>query len=108
MPNRSGSTSSGGMKSLPYYYDEARQLYIWVLDTGGDFSRMVKQQYISLEDLRDYSKNRISRDHQRGCISYHFDVKYSHTCVYIVEDDFMEEEEVEEYTYMRCFIGYQH
>ncbi|KAJ6981076.1 hypothetical protein NC653_024458 [Populus alba x Populus x berolinensis] len=58
MPNRSGSTSSG-----------ARQLYIWVLDTGGDFSRMVKQQYISLEDLRDYSKNRISRDHQRGCIS---------------------------------------
>ncbi|CAN4112747.1 unnamed protein product [Withania somnifera] len=36
---------------------------------GCDFSRMVKQQYISLEDLRDCSEIRIFRDHQRGCIS---------------------------------------
>ncbi|EEF45318.1 uncharacterized protein LOC8271562 [Ricinus communis] len=66
---RSGSGSHGGMKSILYYYDETCHPYIWVHDTGGDFSRMVKQQYISLEDLRDYSEIRIFRDHQRGCIS---------------------------------------
>ncbi|GKV19534.1 hypothetical protein SLE2022_257060 [Rubroshorea leprosula] len=60
---------SGGMKSMLYYYDETCHPYIWVHDTGGDSSRMVKQQYISLEDLRDYSEIRIFRDHQRGCIS---------------------------------------
>ncbi|CAK7333013.1 unnamed protein product [Dovyalis caffra] len=69
MPGRSGSGSNGGMKSLLYYFDEACHPYIWVHDTGGDFSRMVKQQYISLEDLRDFSEIRIFRDHQRGCIS---------------------------------------
>ncbi|KAJ8767558.1 hypothetical protein K2173_017627 [Erythroxylum novogranatense] len=67
MPGRSAST--GSMKNLLYYYDETCQPYIWVHDTGGDFSRMVKQQYLSLEDLRDYSEIRIFRDHQRGCIS---------------------------------------
>ncbi|KAK6255029.1 hypothetical protein QUC31_016728 [Theobroma cacao] len=68
MPGRSGN-GSGGMKSLLYYYDETCHPYIWVHDTGGDSSRMVKQQYISLEDLRDCSEIRIFRDHQRGCIS---------------------------------------
>uniref|UniRef100_A0A2P2IPR5 Uncharacterized protein n=1 Tax=Rhizophora mucronata TaxID=61149 RepID=A0A2P2IPR5_RHIMU len=64
-----GKVASGGMKSLLYYYDEACQPYIWVHDTGGNFTRMVRQQYIGLEDLRNYSEIRIFRDHQRGCIS---------------------------------------
>ncbi|XP_022722784.1 uncharacterized protein LOC111279963 isoform X2 [Durio zibethinus] len=68
MPGRSGN-SSGGMKSLLYYYDETCHPYIWVHNTGGDSSRMVKQQYISLDDLRDCSEIRIFIDHQRGCIS---------------------------------------
>ncbi|GAB4851142.1 hypothetical protein Ancab_030436 [Ancistrocladus abbreviatus] len=57
------------VKRFLYYYDEGCQPYLWIHDTGGGFSRMVKQQYISLEDLRDYSEIRIYRDHQRGCIS---------------------------------------
>ncbi|XP_059649822.1 uncharacterized protein LOC132295513 [Cornus florida] len=80
MPSRGGggrggggtSTSSsvgGGMRRLLYYYDETCHPYIWIHDSVGDFSRMVKQQYISLEDLRDCSEIRIFRDHQRGCIS---------------------------------------
>ncbi|KAF5736822.1 EF-hand calcium-binding domain-containing protein 4A [Tripterygium wilfordii] len=66
--NKSGGNNVG-MKSLLYYYDEACQPYIWLHDTGGDSSRMVKQQYLSLDDLRDCSEIRIFRDHQRGCIS---------------------------------------
>ena len=58
-----------GMKSLLYYYDETCHPYVWINDTGGDSLRMVKQQYISLEDLRDYSEIRVFRDHQKGCIS---------------------------------------
>ena len=76
MPGKNGSSSSsggdvinGGMKSLLYYYDETCHPYIWINDTGTDSMRMVKQQYISLEDLRDYSEIRIFRDHQRGCVS---------------------------------------
>ncbi|KAK8571832.1 hypothetical protein V6N12_027903 [Hibiscus sabdariffa] len=64
-----GGNGGGGMKSLIYYYDQTCHPYIWVHDTVGDSSRMVKQQYISLEDLRDCSEIRIFRDHQRGCIS---------------------------------------
>ncbi|XP_057476668.1 uncharacterized protein LOC130764435 [Actinidia eriantha] len=68
--SRGGSgCGGGGMRGLPYYYDETCRPYIWVHDTGGNFSRMVKQQYICLEDLRDCSEIRIFRDHQRGCIS---------------------------------------
>ncbi|KAI3979852.1 hypothetical protein MKX01_042506 [Papaver californicum] len=56
MPVNSGGTYGGeAMKSLLYYYDETCQ--------------MVKQQYISVEDLRDCSEIKIFRDHQRGCIS---------------------------------------
>ncbi|XP_009616892.4 uncharacterized protein [Nicotiana tomentosiformis] len=66
--NKFGNNESG-MKSLLYYYDESCHPYIWINDTACDFSRMVKQQYISLEDLRDCSEIRIFRDHQRGCIS---------------------------------------
>ncbi|KAK9289060.1 hypothetical protein L1049_017531 [Liquidambar formosana] len=71
MPSRIGGSSGGGggMKSLLYYYDETCHPYIWIHDCVGDSSRMVKQQYISLEDLRDYSEIRIFRDHQKGCIS---------------------------------------
>lgn len=58
-----------GMKSLLYYYDQTCHPYVWISDTGGDSLRMVKQQYVSLEDLRDSSEIRIFRDHQRGCIS---------------------------------------
>ncbi|KAJ0092525.1 hypothetical protein Patl1_25454 [Pistacia atlantica] len=70
MPGKSGSSSAhSGTKSLLYYYDETCHPYIWINDTGCDSLRMVKQQYISLEDLRDYSEIRIFRDHQRGCVS---------------------------------------
>ncbi|CAA2997941.1 uncharacterized protein LOC111394059 [Olea europaea var. sylvestris] len=70
IPGRTkGGPGSGGMRSLLYYYDETCHPYIWIHDTGCDFSRMVKQQYISLEDLRDCSEIRIFRDHQRGSIS---------------------------------------
>lgn len=55
--------------SLLYYYDETCHPYIWVHDMGCNFSRMVKQQYISLEDLRDFSDIKIYRDLQKGCIS---------------------------------------
>ena len=68
MPGRSGS-NGGGLKSLLYYYDETCHPYIWIHDIGGDSLRMVKQQYISLEDLRDSSEIRIFRDQQKGCIS---------------------------------------
>ncbi|MED6219712.1 hypothetical protein PIB30_038354 [Stylosanthes scabra] len=65
-----GDGSSGGsLKSLLYYYDETCHPYIWIHDTGCDSLRMGKQQYISLEDLRDSSDIRIFRDHQRGCVS---------------------------------------
>ncbi|KAJ7980120.1 RING zinc finger protein [Quillaja saponaria] len=64
-----GGGRSVGMKSLLYYYDETCQPYVWLNDTGTDSLRMVKQQYISLEDLRDFSEIKIFRDHQRGCIS---------------------------------------
>ncbi|GMH08395.1 hypothetical protein Nepgr_010235 [Nepenthes gracilis] len=60
---------NGGVKRFMYHYDEGSQPYVWIHETGGGFSRMVKQQYISLEDLRDYSEIWIFRDHRRGCIS---------------------------------------
>ncbi|KAK3002552.1 hypothetical protein RJ639_022035 [Escallonia herrerae] len=70
MPGLGGSSNGGGgMRSFLYYYDETCHPYIWIHDTGGGFSRMVKQQFISLEDLRDCSEIRIFRDHQKGCIS---------------------------------------
>ncbi|XP_027334504.1 uncharacterized protein LOC113849090 [Abrus precatorius] len=68
MPGKSGS-DSGALKSLLYYYDETCHPYIWIHDKGSDSLRMVKQQYISLEDLRDASEIKILRDQQRGCIS---------------------------------------
>ncbi|KAK6930028.1 hypothetical protein RJ641_004122 [Dillenia turbinata] len=64
-----GDASLGGMKSLLYYYDQTCHPYVWIHDCVGDFTRVVKQQYISLEDLRDFSEIRIFRDHQRGCIA---------------------------------------
>ncbi|XP_039029715.1 uncharacterized protein LOC120164012, partial [Hibiscus syriacus] len=69
MPGGGSDGGGGGMKSLLYYYDQTCHPYVWVNDTAGDSSRMVKQQYISLEDLRDCSEIRVFRDHQRGCIS---------------------------------------
>ncbi|KAK3417650.1 uncharacterized protein LOC104414896 [Eucalyptus grandis] len=72
MPGRPGgplaASGGGGMRSLLYYYDEACHPYIWINDTCGDFTRVVKQQYLSLEDLRDCSEIRIHRDPIRGCI----------------------------------------
>ncbi|KAJ9551125.1 hypothetical protein OSB04_015170 [Centaurea solstitialis] len=70
--DRSGGNRGGGgsgTRSFLYYYDETCHPYIWVHDTAGDFSRMVRQQYISLEDLRDCSEIRIFRDHLKGSIS---------------------------------------
>ncbi|KAL7592441.1 hypothetical protein Lser_V15G32964 [Lactuca serriola] len=66
---RGGRDGGGGTRSFLYYYDETCHPYIWVHDTSGDFSRMVRQQYISLEDLRDCSEIRIFRDHIKGSIS---------------------------------------
>ncbi|XP_031495359.1 uncharacterized protein LOC116260953 [Nymphaea colorata] len=43
------------------------QPYVWIHDSG-DFSRMVKQQYVSLEDLRDHSEIKVLRNHVKGCI----------------------------------------
>lgn len=68
MPGKSGN-DGGGLKSLLYYYDETCHPYVWIHDIGGGSMRMVKQQYISLENLRDSSEIRILRDQQRGCIS---------------------------------------
>ncbi|CAI0466364.1 unnamed protein product [Linum tenue] len=64
-----GDSGGGGTRNLLYYYDETCQPYIWVHDTGGDFTRMVKQQYLSLEDLRECCEIRVLRDDQRGCIA---------------------------------------
>ncbi|XP_068661171.1 uncharacterized protein [Aristolochia californica] len=57
-------------ESVGLYYDEMCQPYVWIHDTVGEFgrSRVVKQQYLSLEDLRDFSEIRVLRDHHRGCI----------------------------------------
>ncbi|KAG9457996.1 hypothetical protein H6P81_002504 [Aristolochia fimbriata] len=59
------SSGTGGL-----YYDEMCQPYVWIHDTVGELgrSRVVKQQYLSLEDLRDFSEIRVVRDHHRGCI----------------------------------------
>eukprot|EP01018_Ginkgo_biloba_P027024 Gb_09629 [translate_table: standard] len=51
-----------------FYYDETCQPYVWIHNSN-DFSRMVKQQYISLEDLRDCSEIKICRDPRRGTVS---------------------------------------
>ncbi|TKY54047.1 E3 ubiquitin-protein ligase LUL3 [Spatholobus suberectus] len=68
MPGRSGSVG-GSLKSLLYYYDETCHPYIWIHDIGCHSLRMAKQQYVSLEDLRDSSEIKIFWDHQRGSIS---------------------------------------
>lgn len=68
MPGRSGSVG-GSLRSLLYYYDETCHPYIWIHDTGCHSLRMAKQQYISLEDLRDSSEIKVFWDHQRGSIS---------------------------------------
>lgn len=64
-----GDSSGGVARSFLYYYDETCHPYIWIHDTKGDFSRMVRQQYISLEDLRDCSEIKIFRDNLKGLIS---------------------------------------
>ncbi|KAK7264520.1 hypothetical protein RJT34_32129 [Clitoria ternatea] len=69
MPTRSSGSVGGNLKSLLYYYDETYQPYIWIHDTGCHSLRMGKQQYISLEDLRDSSDIKIFWDHQRASIS---------------------------------------
>lgn len=66
---KGGDGGGGGMRCLLYYYDETYHPSVWMHDTGCDFSRTVKQQYISLEDSRDCSEIRIFRDRQRGFIS---------------------------------------
>lgn len=69
MPGKAKGNGNGGVKSFLYYYDETCHPYIWIHDTRCDFSRMVKQQYLSLEDLRDCSEITVFRDHHKGCIS---------------------------------------
>ncbi|CAN8269930.1 unnamed protein product [Cochlearia groenlandica] len=50
------------------YSDDTCLPYIWLHETGTDLSRMVKQQYVSLDDLRDYSEIRVFKDLHRGCV----------------------------------------
>ncbi|KAI4368317.1 hypothetical protein MLD38_016890 [Melastoma candidum] len=57
-----------GARSLLHYYDEACQPYVWINDLRGDLSRVVREQYLSLNDLRECSEIRILRDELRGCI----------------------------------------
>ncbi|KAF9605546.1 hypothetical protein IFM89_017565 [Coptis chinensis] len=68
MPNKY-SDDGGGVKNLLYSYDDMYHPYVWIHDCVGNSSRMVKQQYISLDDLRYFSEIKIFRDHQRGSIS---------------------------------------
>lgn len=44
-----------------FFYDESCQPYVWI-HNASEFNRMVKQQYMSLEDLRDYSEIKICRE----------------------------------------------
>ncbi|KAK1437559.1 hypothetical protein QVD17_03353 [Tagetes erecta] len=67
--NNKNGGGGGAARSFLYYYDETCHPYIWVHDTASDFSRMGRQQYISLEDLRDCSEIKIFRDHLKGSIS---------------------------------------
>lgn len=73
VPGGSNTNKNGGggsvARSFLYYYDETCHPYIWVHDTASDFSRMGRQQYISLEDLRDCSEIKIFRDHLKGSLS---------------------------------------
>ncbi|XP_077218880.1 RING zinc finger protein [Tasmannia lanceolata] len=64
-----GGGGRGGNNN--FYYDETYQPYVWVHDSIRDFSRMVKQQYISLDDLRDCSEIKIYRDYDKDCILVH-------------------------------------
>ncbi|KAI4373969.1 hypothetical protein MLD38_012024 [Melastoma candidum] len=57
-----------GGRGLLYYYDEACQPYVWINDLRGGFARVVREQYLSLNDLRECSEIRILRDEVRGCI----------------------------------------
>ncbi|ERN12356.1 hypothetical protein AMTRI_Chr01g137440 [Amborella trichopoda] len=51
-----------------YMCDETCRPYVWVHERG-ESTRMVKQQYISIEDLRDHSDIRVCRDHVKGIIT---------------------------------------
>lgn len=55
------------------YDEDMCQPYVWVHDGLGGLcrSRVVKQQYISMQDLRDSLEIKIFRDNQRGCIVVH-------------------------------------
>lgn len=50
------------------YYDESCQPYVWIHNPNG-FGRMVKQQYMSLEDLRDFSEIKIYKEPGRCSLS---------------------------------------
>ncbi|CAH9080557.1 unnamed protein product [Cuscuta europaea] len=80
--SNNGNNDINGMKTLLYYYDETCHPYIWVQDSsvGYHFSRVVKQQYISLEDLRVCSEIRIFRDYERGCIAVRKKLRSDYLC----------------------------
>ena len=50
------------------FYDEGCQPYVWIHNPS-EFNRMVKQQYISLDDLRDFSEIKICREAGRSSFS---------------------------------------
>jgi hypothetical protein len=57
-PSRSHSAAA-------FYYDDNCQPYVWI-HSPTELNRMVKQQYIGLEDLRDYSEIKICREAGRS------------------------------------------
>jgi len=57
--------SSRSHGAAAFYYDESCQPYVWIHNPS-EFNRLVKQQYISLEDLRDYSEIKICKEPGRG------------------------------------------
>jgi len=57
--------SSRSHNDVAFYYNENFQPYVWIQNPS-EFNRLVKQQYISFEDLRDYSEIKICKETGRG------------------------------------------
>ncbi|CAN6452848.1 unnamed protein product [Victoria cruziana] len=58
---------TGAAMAMTFHRNEIFQPYIWIHDSN-DYTKMVKQQFVSLEDMRDHSEIRICRNHRKGTI----------------------------------------
>ncbi|XP_031499150.1 uncharacterized protein LOC116263553 [Nymphaea colorata] len=61
---------NGAAMVMTFHRNEIFQPYIWIHDSS-DYTKMVKQQYVSLEDMRSHSEIRICRNHRKGTIQVH-------------------------------------